>query len=201
MSELPGSPLSRRRRAARREQALPSEVPGPHAAGVPVDGPLADGSVAVGSAAGATSVPTDQSQSHRTSDGTEIGRPGRLRRRPRRPADSPTSVDEIETADIEMDDPVAPIEQQFRPVRDRRAEASERALRGLVTTRGTQVSWSAATRARVYAAPSADDMAAAEAEVVVVRRNYTPAEPLRTARTPPAGSNIRPHHEPGPPAK
>jgi hypothetical protein len=69
-----------------------------------------------------------------------------------------------------------------RPGRDRRGDVSERALRGLVTTRGTQVSWSAATRARSMAPPSDADLAAAEEELVIIRRNYTPTEPLRNPR-------------------
>lgn len=75
------------------------------------------------------------------------------------------------------------------PGRDRRTEASERALRGLVTTRGTQVEWTAALRAREVAIPTAADLAAAEAEVVVVRRNYTPPEPLPQARTSPESTS------------
>ncbi len=78
--------------------------------------------------------------------------------------------------------------------RDRRIDNTERALRGLVTTRGTQVSWSAATRAREVAAPSAADLARAAEEVVIVRRNYTPPEPLRTSRT---GDNPRQRRRPG----
>jgi hypothetical protein len=71
---------------------------------------------------------------------------------------------------------------------------AERALRGLVTTRGTQVPWAAATRARDFARPTADDLAQAEEDVVIVRRNYSPPEPLRAGRT---GETPRPRRRPG----
>lgn len=77
--------------------------------------------------------------------------------------------------------------------RDRRVDHTERALRGLVTTRGTQVSWSAATRAREVATPTAADLAQAAEEVVVVHRNYTPPEPLRAGR---AADTPRPRRRP-----
>ncbi len=74
------------------------------------------------------------------------------------------------------------VENLPRTARDRRNELAERALRGLVTTRGTQVSWSAALRAREVSSPTAQDMAEAASDLVIVRRNYTPPEPLPTAR-------------------
>lgn len=74
------------------------------------------------------------------------------------------------------------VENLPRTARDRRNELAERALRGLVTTRGTQVSWSAALRARDVASPTDADMAEAERDLVIVRRNYTPPEPLPTSR-------------------
>lgn len=58
----------------------------------------------------------------------------------------------------------------------------ERQLRGLEATRGTQVSPTAALRARDWAAPTDDDLAEAEREVVLVRRNYVPPAPLQTGR-------------------
>ncbi|AZI58297.1 hypothetical protein EH165_09260 [Nakamurella antarctica] len=77
-----------------------------------------------------------------------------------------------------------PYREQTRHPRDRRAEIAERALRGLVTTRGTQVTWSAALRARSLAQPSAADIAEAETDLVIVRRNYTPAQPLPASKKP-----------------
>ncbi|MFY1617258.1 hypothetical protein [Micromonospora sp. WMMD736] len=54
----------------------------------------------------------------------------------------------------------------------------ERGLRGLVGSGSSQVGLSAALRARDAARPSDDDLADAEARVVVVRRNWVPREDL-----------------------
>lgn len=54
----------------------------------------------------------------------------------------------------------------------------ERGLRGLVGSGSSQVGLSAALRARDAARPSDDDLAEAEARVVVVRRNWVPREEL-----------------------
>ncbi|MEO5834766.1 MAG: hypothetical protein ABIR83_15530 [Nakamurella sp.] len=87
----------------------------------------------------------------------------------------------------------APSAAPYSGSRDRRVDHTERALRGLVTTRGTQVSWSAATRAREVAMPTEADLAAAAEEVVIVQRNYTPPAPLRNARS---GDTPRPRRRP-----
>lgn len=54
----------------------------------------------------------------------------------------------------------------------------ERGLRGLVGSGSSQVGLSAALRARDAARPTDDDLADAEARVVVVRRNWVPREDL-----------------------
>ncbi|PWR13059.1 hypothetical protein DKT68_01670 [Micromonospora acroterricola] len=54
----------------------------------------------------------------------------------------------------------------------------ERGLRGLVGSGSSQVGLSAALRARDGARPTDDDLAEAEARVVVVRRNWVPREDL-----------------------
>ncbi|WP_410811478.1 hypothetical protein [Micromonospora sp. 067-2] len=54
----------------------------------------------------------------------------------------------------------------------------ERGLRGLVGSGSSQVGLSAALRARDAARPTDDDLAEAEARVVVVRRNWVPREDL-----------------------
>ncbi len=107
--------------------------------------------------------------------------------RPEAP-DAPRAADSPETATVASAPPPPPPASG----RDRRVDHAERALRGLVTTRGTQVPWAAATRAREVGRPTADDLARAEEEVVVVRRNYTPPEPLRNGRT-----GDRPRRRPG----
>jgi hypothetical protein len=77
---------------------------------------------------------------------------------------------------------------EARPTRRRvpRADAaSERLLRALVSTRPTQLPPTVAMRAREVGAPTPEDMARAEQEVVIIRRNYVPPAPLTTARRPP----------------
>ncbi len=64
----------------------------------------------------------------------------------------------------------------------RRGESSvERSLRALVSTRTTQLSPTVAMRAREVATPTRADLAAAEEELVIVRRHYIPPAPLATA--------------------
>ncbi|WP_026322047.1 hypothetical protein [Salinispora fenicalii] len=67
-----------------------------------------------------------------------------------------------------------------RPPRVRRgsAEESERGLRGLVGSGSSQVSVTAAMRARDATQPTEQDLAEAEARVVLVRRNWVPREDL-----------------------
>lgn len=72
-------------------------------------------------------------------------------------------------------------------VRSRRSgpvpEEGERGLRGLVGSGSSQVSVTAALRARDAARPSDADLAEAEARVVIVRRNWIPRDELpRTGR-------------------
>ncbi|MFI7605592.1 hypothetical protein ACIBTV_10745 [Micromonospora sp. NPDC049366] len=54
----------------------------------------------------------------------------------------------------------------------------ERGLRGLVGSGSSQVGLSAALRARDASRPTDEDLAEAEARVVVVRRNWVPREEL-----------------------
>ncbi|MBQ1027671.1 hypothetical protein [Micromonospora sp. C95] len=58
------------------------------------------------------------------------------------------------------------------------AEEGERGLRGLVGSGSSQVSVTAAMRARDAARPTDDDLAAAADRVVIVRRNWTPRDEL-----------------------
>ena len=69
-----------------------------------------------------------------------------------------------------------------RRTRSSREEAAERSLRSLVTTRSTQVSPTAALRAREVALPTDADLAAAEQELVIVRRHYVPPTTLTAGR-------------------
>ncbi|MET7808049.1 hypothetical protein [Micromonospora chersina] len=58
------------------------------------------------------------------------------------------------------------------------ADEGERGLRGLVGSGSSQVSVTAALRARDAARPTDEDLAEAEARVVIVRRNWVPREDL-----------------------
>lgn len=65
---------------------------------------------------------------------------------------------------------------------------SERGLRGLVGGGASQVSVSAAMRARDAARPTDDDLAAAERDLQIIRRGWVPREELtRPGRRSPAG--------------
>nr|WP_127546896.1 hypothetical protein [Actinoplanes sp. OR16] len=55
---------------------------------------------------------------------------------------------------------------------------TERGLRGLVGSGSSQVSVGAALRARDASRPSDEDMAAAERDLPIVRRNWLPREDL-----------------------
>ncbi|WP_373313924.1 hypothetical protein [Planosporangium flavigriseum] len=76
-----------------------------------------------------------------------------------------------EASDWGADEPTG----HARPADDPHAE---RGLRGLVGGGSSQVSVDAALRARDAARPSAADFAAAEAELVIVRRGWVPREDL-----------------------
>jgi hypothetical protein len=55
---------------------------------------------------------------------------------------------------------------------------TERGLRGLVGGGSSQVSVGAALRARDAARPTDEDMAAAETELLIIRRGWVPREDL-----------------------
>jgi hypothetical protein len=56
---------------------------------------------------------------------------------------------------------------------------TERGLRGLVGAGPSQVGVSGAMRARDAARPRPEDIAAAESDLVIVRRNYVPPDTIR----------------------
>lgn len=58
----------------------------------------------------------------------------------------------------------------------RRGSDAERSLRGIVGAGPSQVGVSGAMRARDAARPTAADVAAAERDLVIVRRNYVPPD-------------------------
>ncbi|OKI61081.1 hypothetical protein A6A27_28645 [Micromonospora sp. CB01531] len=75
----------------------------------------------------------------------------------------------------------AELESSERGRRGGPAEEGERGLRGLVGSGSSQVSVTAALRARDAARPTDADLAEAEARVVIVRRNWVPREELPRA--------------------
>ncbi|MET8280868.1 hypothetical protein [Micromonospora sp. NPDC005174] len=110
-----------------------------------------------------------------------MGDPDRRRRRLRHHSDSDATArsadgSAVSTADVHDGGDSPP------PPRRRGAGGDdrdgERGLRGLVGSGSSQVGLSAALRARDAARPSDDDLAEAEARVVVVRRNWVPREDL-----------------------
>ncbi|MER7458346.1 hypothetical protein [Micromonospora sp. NPDC126480] len=95
----------------------------------------------------------------------------RRRRRHRNPTDGGTDGPSAATAGVHDGD---------APPRNRRsgADEGERGLRGLVGSGSSQVSVTAAMRARDASRPTDEDLAEAAARVVLVRRNWTPREDL-----------------------
>lgn len=79
-------------------------------------------------------------------------------------------------------DSPAPAAPRGRPVSGAGAggddRESERGLRGLVGSGSSQVSVAAAMRARDAARPSDEQLAEAEANLTIVRRNWMPREDL-----------------------
>jgi hypothetical protein len=83
-------------------------------------------------------------------------------------------------------DPAAPSPADLAtvtsPIHDGDADAgpddkeAERGLRGLVGGGASQVSVAAAMRARDAARPTEEDLAAAEANLMIIRRGWTPPE-------------------------
>ena len=135
--------------------------------------------------------------------------PGRRRRVARReagPATPPPSVadpaEAVAAGTVERrrrqrprrsEEPAPQVEAPAPPVGSRqRGNDPERSLRSLVSTRATQVSPTAAMRAREYGMPTAADLADAELDVVLVRRNYVPPAPLATGRRRPADGDSGP---------
>ncbi|MFC5926015.1 hypothetical protein [Micromonospora vulcania] len=108
-----------------------------------------------------------------------MGDPDRRRRRLRHHTDPDPGVRGVDTPTASTAGVHDAAEQPSRrrgPTGDERD--GERGLRGLVGSGSSQVGLSAALRARDAARPTDDDLAEAEARVVVVRRNWVPREEL-----------------------
>lgn len=72
-----------------------------------------------------------------------------------------------------------PADLSARTPRGSRTSGGERGPQGLEGSRTTQVSPTEAMRAREFGRPTAEDLEAAEQQVVLVRRNYVPPTPLQ----------------------
>jgi hypothetical protein len=99
-------------------------------------------------------------------------RPGAARRRRRRAtraqgAPAPSAAAEAGSAS----EPVKPLRK-----RAQRDAPAERGLRDIVGAGRSQLGVSGALRGRDLNRPTAEDLAAAEQEVVIVRRNWKPPE-------------------------
>ncbi|SCE96858.1 hypothetical protein GA0070607_3803 [Micromonospora coriariae] len=108
-----------------------------------------------------------------------MGDPDRRRRRLRHhPGSEPAGqgADGPTASTAAVHDGADPPPRRRGPANDERD--GERGLRGLVGSGSSQVGLSAALRARDGARPTDDDLAEAEARVVVVRRNWVPREDL-----------------------
>ncbi|HVX45079.1 MAG TPA: hypothetical protein VHC49_14415 [Mycobacteriales bacterium] len=77
-------------------------------------------------------------------------------------------------ADAPVPKPTEPVPRPAPPKDQSRPDKAERSLRGLIGSGPTQVSVSAAMRARDAARPDEQDIAAAERDLTIVRRHYEP---------------------------
>jgi hypothetical protein len=107
--------------------------------------------------------------------------PSRHRRRERRRDRTAPAVEAPPEPVVETpaEEPTAAAPR--RSARPRRTDA-ERSLRGIVGAGSSQVGVTGAMRARDAARPTAEDIAAAERDLVIVRRHYVPPDTLPGAR-------------------
>ena len=111
----------------------------------------------------------------------DLGR-GRRRQRARvSGSDLPGDAEAVANAITDEPDPMHSGSPADAP-RTRPESGGDRALRALVSTRSTQLSPTAAMRAREVSTPTAEDLAAAERDLVIVRRHYQPPTPLTAGR-------------------
>jgi hypothetical protein len=100
-----------------------------------------------------------------------VGEPHRRRRRVRSASDPPSPADLAALTSAVQDPEPEPVPE------DREVE---RGLRGLVGGGSSQVSVAAALRARDATRPTSTDLAAAETNLMIIRRGWTP--PPTTSR-------------------
>jgi hypothetical protein len=88
------------------------------------------------------------------------------------PPETPTAPPAALAATSQVHDEPAP----WVAAAEGEVSVSERGLRGLVGGGSSQITPAAALRARDAARPRADDLARAEAELTIVRRNWAPRD-------------------------
>ena len=103
--------------------------------------------------------------------------PSRHRRRERRRDRTAPAVEAPPEPVVESAADEVPAPAPGRKARTRRNDA-ERSLRGIVGAGSSQVGVVGAMRARDAARPTAEDIAAAERDLVIVRRHYVPPDAL-----------------------
>ena len=178
------TPSRHRRRERRRDRTAPAVEASPE----PAVGNAADEVPAAdrAPARGAGEPPARAADQARTPDepparaADQTGTPDELARAAEqaRTANEPArGAERVRTAD----EPLGSAAASKRKPRARRADA-ERTLRGIVGAGASQVGIVGAMRARDAARPTAEDIAAAERDLVVVRRHYVPPDALPGAR-------------------
>ena len=106
------------------------------------------------------------------------GRRRRRRHRPAPPAGPPPQPATTQpTAATHEAQPVTPAAKPARKRRPPRDSGAERGLRDLVGAGRSQLGVDGALRARDVNRPTEQDLAEAEQDVVIVRRNWKPAGP------------------------
>jgi len=124
---------------------------------------------------------------------SRAARPDDRHTRPDRPDDRHTRPDRPDDRAGRPDDPVRepyaetaevhdPEPEPARPATSAEEREAERGLRGLVGSGTSQVRTGAALRARDAARPTDADIAAAEEQLVIVRRNWVPRDDLPRGR-------------------
>ena len=99
-----------------------------------------------------------------------MGQPHRRRRRVRAESDPPSPADLAALTSVVHDPETEPV------LEDREAE---RGLRGLVGGGSSQVGVGAAMRARDATRPTEEHLAAARADLIIIRRGWTPPPSTR----------------------
>lgn len=188
-----------RRRAAGRPAGPPNVVVDPPAVERAIE-PIPSAPASPETTATDASNPSRQRSSEQSVPTGESGQSGQQHRRRQRSArqthgyqdmpatGGPTKMPAPDTEPARAQGHRPPSGQSAGRDDRRRGESPmERSLRALVSTRTTQLPPTVAMRAREVAAPTRADLAAAEKDLVIVRRYYVPPAPLTAPGKAPEG--------------